>query len=43
VVLGFWLSRYLVRRVDRSKRGIKPAVLGVSAIAALMLLLKPLL
>jgi uncharacterized membrane protein YfcA len=43
VLLGFWLSRYLVRHVDRSKRGIKPAVLGVSAIAAVMLLLKPLL
>ena len=43
VLLGFWLSRYLVRHVDKSKRGIKPAVLAVSAIAAVMLLLKPLL
>jgi hypothetical protein len=43
VLLGFALSRYLVRHVDKSKRGIKPAVLAVSAIAAVMLLLKPLL
>jgi uncharacterized protein len=42
VLLGFWLSRYLVRHVDKSKRGIQPAVLTVSAIAAVMLLLKPL-
>lgn len=43
VLLGFFASRYLVRHVDRSKRGIKPAVLAISGIAALMLLFKTLL
>jgi hypothetical protein len=43
VILGFLASRYFLGRIDKSGRGIKPAVLTVSAIAALMLLLKPLL
>lgn len=43
VILGFLASRYLVSRVDKSRRGVKTAVLGVSAVAALALLLKPLL
>jgi hypothetical protein len=43
VVLGFMASRYLVRHVDKSRRGIKPAVLAISGIAALMLLFKTLL
>ncbi len=43
VVLGFMASRYLMRHVDRSKRGIKPAVLAISATAALLLLFKTLL
>jgi hypothetical protein len=43
VLLGFVASKYLRRHVDRSKSGVKPAVLAVSAFAALTLLLKPLL
>ena len=43
VLVGFFASRYFVSHVDKSKRGVKPAVLGVSAMAALVLLLKPLL
>ena len=42
LLAGFLASKYLLRHVDRSGQGIKPAVLGVSAIAAFMLLLKPL-
>jgi uncharacterized protein len=42
VLLGFLASRYFVRHVDKSARGVKPAVLAVSAVAALTLLLKPL-
>jgi uncharacterized membrane protein YfcA len=43
LLLGFLASRYLMRHVDKSRRGVKPAVLAVSAIAAVALLLKPLL
>lgn len=43
LLLGFFCSRYLLRHVDRSKQGIKTAVLAVSALAALALLVKPLL
>lgn len=43
LILGFMLSRKLVRHVDRSRRAIKVAVLVVSAFAAAMLLVKPLL
>jgi uncharacterized protein len=43
VIVGFAASRYLMRHVDRSKRGVKIAVLAVSGIAAVMLLLKTLL
>lgn len=43
VFLGFLVSRYFVRHVDKSRGALKLAVLGVSAIAALALLLKPLL
>jgi uncharacterized membrane protein YfcA len=42
VLLGFVGSRFLMRHVDRSQRGVKTAVLAVSAIAAVMLLLKTL-
>jgi uncharacterized protein len=40
VVLGFLVSRRLVGHVDRSRDGIKLTVLGVSALAALVLLAK---
>jgi uncharacterized membrane protein YfcA len=43
LLLGFFASRFLLRHVDRSRRGVKAAVLGVSALAALTLLVKPLL
>ncbi len=43
VLLGFFGSRYLMRHVDRSRRGVKTAVLAVSGIAAVMLLAKTLL
>jgi uncharacterized protein len=43
VLLGFVGSRYLMGHVDRSRRGVKMAVLAVSAVAAVMLLLKTLL
>jgi uncharacterized protein len=42
VLLGFVVSKYLLRHVDKSQRGVKSAVLTVSAVAALALLLKPL-
>lgn len=40
LLLGFFCSRFLLRHVDRSRRGIKTAVLAVSASAALALLAK---
>jgi hypothetical protein len=43
VMLGFLVSRIFVRHVDKSRGALKRAVLGVSAVAALALLLKPLL
>jgi uncharacterized protein len=43
MLLGFLSSRYLLRHVDRSRRGVKIAVLSVSGLAALLLLIKPLL
>jgi uncharacterized protein len=43
VIVGFFLSRYFTRHVDKSRRAVKVAVLGISGIAALMLLLKPFL
>jgi len=43
VALGFIASRYLKGHVDRSRRGIKPAVLAISGIAAVMLLFRTLL
>jgi uncharacterized membrane protein YfcA len=42
MLLGFVVSRYLLKHVDRSRQGVKMAVLSISAVAALMLLLKPL-
>ena len=42
MLLGFVASRYLLKHVDKSRQGVKTAVLGISAVAALMLLLKPL-
>lgn len=41
VLLGFLASRYLVRHVDKSKRGVKTIVLAISAFAALVLLARP--
>jgi uncharacterized protein len=43
VLLGFLASRCFVTHVDKSRGALKWAVLGVSAVAALALLLKPLL
>lgn len=43
VLLGFLASRFFVGHVDKSRGALKLAVLGVSAIAALALLVKPLL
>jgi hypothetical protein len=43
LLLGFLVSRCFVRHVDKSRAALKRAVLGVSAVAALALLLKPLL
>jgi uncharacterized membrane protein YfcA len=43
VLLGFVVSRCFVRHVDKSRGALKRAVLGVSAVAAVALLLKPLL
>ena len=42
MLLGFVASRYLLKHVDKSRQGVKTAVLSISAVAALMLLLKPL-
>lgn len=42
VLLGFAVSRFFVGRVDKSRNALRRAVLGVSAVAALVLLLKPL-
>lgn len=41
VLAGFAVSRYLVRHVDRSRRGARNGVLAISAFAAVVLLLKP--
>lgn len=41
VLLGFVASRYLVRHVDKSKRGVKTAVLAISGFAAVVLLVRP--
>ncbi|HXD42146.1 MAG TPA: TSUP family transporter [Ramlibacter sp.] len=41
-LLGFVASRYLLKHVDKSRKGVKTAVLAISAVAALTLLLKPL-
>jgi uncharacterized protein len=43
VLLGFMASKFFVRHVDKRKGGIKPIVLGVSALAALVLLVKQVL
>ena len=43
VMLGFFASRYIVRHMDKSRRGLKLTVLAVSAFAAMVLLVKPLL
>lgn len=43
LLLGFLVSRCFVGRVNKSRNGLRLAVLGVSAVAALVLLLKPLL
>lgn len=43
VVLGFLASRYFMTRVDRSRQGVKKAVLAVSAVAAVTLFLKSML
>lgn len=43
LLAGFLLSRFLVGRLDKTRDGLRRAVLGVSAVAALVLLLKPLL
>jgi hypothetical protein len=40
VLLGFLASRYLVRYVDESKRGVKTAVLAISGLAAVVLLVR---
>jgi uncharacterized membrane protein YfcA len=42
MLLGFFVSRYFTRHVDKSRKGVKTAVLAVSGMAAVMLLLKPL-
>ena len=41
VLLGFLASRYLVRHVDNSKRGVKTIVLAISGFAAMVLLVRP--
>lgn len=43
LVAGFMLSRCFVGRVDKSRNGLRRAVLAVSGVAALVLLAKPLL
>jgi hypothetical protein len=42
MILGFVVSRYMLKHVDKSRKAVKTAVLTISAVAALMLLLKPL-
>ncbi len=41
VLLGFAVSRYLVRYVDKSRRGVKNTVLAISGFAAVVLLVRP--
>lgn len=41
VLLGFAVSRYLVRHVDRRRGGVRNGVLAISAFAAVVLLVKP--